>query len=98
MIPLFIRTIYIIIPHKYTTKLKHPQTLHQINYLQPFLIPISQPLPISPGFTTSPSTISTPLLIKLNHKSPSHFTFIIPLPIILPPTALSLLKNYQYIH
>ncbi|WP_313957810.1 undecaprenyl-diphosphate phosphatase, partial [Staphylococcus epidermidis] len=98
LIALFIPPIYIIIPHNYSKTLHHPQTLHQINYFQPFLIPISQPIPMSPPFTTSPSTISTPLLIKFNHKAASHFTFIISLPIILPPTPLSLLKHYHYIH
>ena len=35
--------------------------------------------------------------MKLNHKSASDFTFIMAVPIMLAASALSLLKNYQYI-
>ena len=42
MIGLFIGAIYMIIADKYSTKVKHPQTVDQINYLQAFVIGISQ--------------------------------------------------------
>ena len=45
-----------------------------------------------PGFSRSGSTISTGVLMKLNHKSASDFTFIMAVPIMLAASALSLLK------
>ena len=42
MIGLFIGAIYMIIADKYSTKVKHPQTVDQINYFQAFVIGISQ--------------------------------------------------------
>ena len=44
------------------------------------------------GFSRSGSTISTGVLMKLNHKSASDFTFIMAVPIMLAASALSLLK------
>ena len=97
MIGLFIGALYMIIADKYSTKVKHPQTVDQINYLQAFVIGISQAVAMWPGFSRSGSTISTGVLMKLNHKSASDFTFIMAVPIMLAASALSLLKNYQYI-
>lgn len=97
MIGLFIGAIYMIITDKYSTKVKHPQTVDQINYFQAFVIGISQAVAMWPGFSRSGSTISTGVLMKLNHKSASDFTFIMAVPIMLAASALSLLKNYQYI-
>ena len=97
MIGLFIGAIYMIIADKYSTKVKHPQTVDQINYFQAFVIGISQAVAMWPGFSRSGSTISTGVLMKLNHKSSSDFTFIMAVPIMLAASALSLLKNYQYI-
>jgi undecaprenyl-diphosphatase len=97
MIGLFIGAIYMIIADKYSTKVKHPQTVDQINYFQAFVIGISQAVAMWPGFSRSGSTISTGVLMKLNHKSASDFTFIMAVPIMLAASTLSLLKNYQYI-
>ena len=89
MIGLFIGAIYMIIADKYSTKVKHPQTVDQINYLQAFVIGISQAVAMWPGFSRSGSTISTGVLMKLNHKSASDFTFIMAVPIMLAASALS---------
>ena len=97
MIGLFIGAIYMIIADKFSTKVKHAQTVDQITYLQAFVIGISQAVAMWPGFSRSGSTISTGVLMKLNHKSASDFTFIMAVPIMLAASALSLLKNYQYI-
>ena len=91
MIGLFIGAIYMIIADKYSTKVKHPQTVDQINYFQAFVIGISQAVAMWPGFSRSGSTISTGVLMKLNHKSASDFTFIMAVPIMLAASALSLL-------
>ncbi|MGW9856620.1 undecaprenyl-diphosphatase [Staphylococcus hominis] len=98
MIGLFVGAIYMIIADKFSTKVKHPQTVDQINYVQAFIIGISQAVAMWPGFSRSGSTISTGVLMKLDHKSASDFTFIMAVPIMLAASALSLLKNYQYIH
>ena len=69
--------------------------MDQINYFQAFVIGISQAVAMWPGFSRSGSTISTGVLMKLNHKAASDFTFIMAVPIMLAASGLSLLKHYQ---
>ncbi|SUK89875.1 undecaprenyl-diphosphatase [Staphylococcus aureus] len=95
MIGLFVGAIYMIIADKYSVKVKNPQTVDQINYFQAFVIGISQAVAMWPGFSRSGSTISTGVLMKLNHKAASDFTFIMAVPIMLAASGLSLLKHYQ---
>ncbi|MBM1101561.1 undecaprenyl-diphosphate phosphatase, partial [Klebsiella pneumoniae] len=87
--------IYMIIADKYSAKVKNPQTVDQISYFQAFVIGISQAVAMWPGFSRSGSTISTGVLMKLNHKAASDFTFIMAVPIMLAASGLSLLKHYQ---
>ena len=98
LIGLFIGAIYMIIADKYSKTVQHPQTVDQINYFQAFVIGISQAIAMWPGFSRSGSTISTGVLMKLNHKAASDFTFIMSVPIMLAASGLSLLKHYEYIH
>ncbi|HDG7284728.1 TPA: undecaprenyl-diphosphate phosphatase, partial [Staphylococcus aureus] len=95
MIGLFVGAIYMIIADKYSAKVKNPQTVDQISYFQAFVIGISQAVAMWPGFSRSGSTISTGVLMKLNHKAASDFTFIMAVPIMLAASGLSLLKHYQ---
>ncbi|MBL7572686.1 undecaprenyl-diphosphate phosphatase [Staphylococcus saccharolyticus] len=98
MIGLFLGAIYMILADKYSEKGQQPQTVDQINYFQAFVIGISQAIAMWPGFSRSGSTISTGVLMKLNHKAASDFTFIMSVPIMLAASGLSLLKHYKYIH
>ncbi|MQH60072.1 undecaprenyl-diphosphatase, partial [Escherichia coli] len=91
MIGLFVGAIYMIIADKYSAKVKNPQTVDQISYFQAFVIGISQAVAMWPGFSRSGSTISTGVLMKLNHKAASDFTFITAVPIMLAASGLSLL-------
>ena len=51
-----------------------------------------------PGFSRSGSTISTGVLMKLDHKSASDFTFIMAVPIMLAASALSLVKTINILN
>lgn len=94
MVGLLIGAIYMIIADKYSATVKHQQTVDQINYFQAFVIGISQAVAMWPGFSRSGSTISTGVLMKLNHKAASDFTFIMAVPIMLAASGLSLLKHF----
>ncbi|MBO1198859.1 undecaprenyl-diphosphate phosphatase [Staphylococcus simiae] len=95
MVGLLIGAIYMIIADKYSATVKHQQTVDQINYFQAFVIGISQAVAMWPGFSRSGSTISTGVLMKLNHKAASDFTFIMAVPIMLAASGLSLLKHFR---
>ncbi len=94
MIGLFVGAIDTIIADKYSVKVKNPQTVDQINYFQAFVIGSLSSSYVA-GSSRSGSTISTGVLMKLNHKAASDFTFIMAVPIMLAASGLSLLKHYQ---
>ena len=98
MIGLFIGAIYMIVADIYSKKVTNPKTVDQINYFQAFVIGLSQAVAMWPGFSRSGSTISTGVLMKMNHKAASDFTFIMAVPVMLAASALSLVKNMEYIH
>lgn len=97
MIGLFIGAIYMIIADIYSKRVTNPQTVDQINYFQAFVIGLSQAIAMWPGFSRSGSTISTGVLMKMNHKAASDFTFIMAVPVMLAASGLSLVKNLEYI-
>ncbi|WP_251943329.1 undecaprenyl-diphosphate phosphatase [Staphylococcus sp. Marseille-Q5304] len=98
MIGLFIGALYMIAADMYSKKVPNPRTVDEINYVQAFIIGLSQAIAMWPGFSRSGSTISTGVLMKMSHKSASDFTFIMAVPVMLAASGLSLVKNMEYIH
>ena len=98
MIGLLIGAVYMIMADIYSKKVPNPKTVDQINYLQAFIIGLSQAIAMWPGFSRSGSTISTGVLMKMNHKAASDFTFMMSVPIMLGASCLSLIKNIEFIH
>ncbi|ARJ51224.1 undecaprenyl-diphosphate phosphatase [Staphylococcus lutrae] len=94
---LFIGAIYMIIADKYSVTVKNPKKLDEITYFQAFVIGLSQAVAMWPGFSRSGSTISTGVLMKLDHKSASDFTFIMAVPIMLAASGLSIIKHIDYL-
>lgn len=71
-------------------------SVDQITHGQAFLIGLFQCIALWPGFSRSGSTISGGVLLGLNHRAASDFTFIMAVPIMLGASFLSLLKNWEY--
>ncbi|UXR56964.1 undecaprenyl-diphosphate phosphatase [Staphylococcus schleiferi] len=97
LIGLFLGAIYMILADKYSRNVRNPKTVDEINYFQAFVIGLSQAIAMWPGFSRSGSTISTGVLMKLDHKSSSDFTFMMAVPIMLAASGLSIVKHYNYI-
>ena len=97
LIGLFLGAIYMILADKYSRNVRNPKTVDEINYFQAFVIGLSQAIAMCPGFSRSGSTISTGVLMKLDHKSASDFTFMMAVPIMLAASGLSIVKHYNYI-
>ncbi|SUK17032.1 undecaprenyl pyrophosphate phosphatase [Staphylococcus agnetis] len=87
-----------IIADKYSRGVRNPKNVDEINYFQAFVIGLSQAIAMWPGFSRSGSTISTGVLMKMDHKSASDFTFMMAVPIMMAASGLSLIKNFSYIH
>ncbi|MCD8914090.1 MULTISPECIES: undecaprenyl-diphosphate phosphatase [Staphylococcus] len=98
MIGLLLGAFYMIFAQKFSRRYAHRETIDQITYLQAFVIGLSQAVAMWPGFSRSGSTISTGVLMKLNYKAASDFTFIMAVPIMLAASGLSLIKHIGYIH
>ena len=71
-------------------------SLDQITHKQAFLIGLFQCLSLWPGFSRSGATISGGVLMGLNHRTASDFTFIMAVPIMMGASFLSLVKNWEY--
>lgn len=97
LIGLFLGAVYMIIADKYSRNVRNPINVDEISYFQAFVIGLSQAVAMWPGFSRSGSTISTGVLMKLDHKSASDFTFIMAVPVMLAASGLSIVKHYNYI-
>ncbi|WP_281364103.1 undecaprenyl-diphosphate phosphatase [Thermoactinomyces mirandus] len=72
------------------------QTLDQITYKHALIVGLFQCIALWPGFSRSGSTISGGVLVGLNHRTASDFTFIMAVPIMAGASSLSLIKNWEY--
>lgn len=73
------------------------QTLDQITYKHALIVGLFQCIALWPGFSRSGSTISGGVLLGLNHRTASDFTFIMAVPIMAGASSLSLIKNWEYL-
>jgi undecaprenyl-diphosphatase len=72
-------------------------SVDQITHKQALIIGLIQCISLWPGFSRSGSTISGGVLLGLNHRAASDFTFIMAVPIMAGASFLSLMKNWEYI-
>lgn len=72
-------------------------TLDKITYKHALIVGLIQCISLWPGFSRSGSTISGGVLVGMNHRTASDFTFIMAVPIMCGASGISLLKNWQYI-
>ena len=77
---------------------KNPKvvSVDQITYKQAFSVGLIQCLSLWPGFSRSGATISGGVLVGMNHRTASDFTFIMAVPIMAGASFLSLIKNWEY--
>jgi undecaprenyl-diphosphatase len=72
------------------------ETVDKITYKQALLVGLIQCLSLWPGFSRSGSTISGGVMLGMNHRTASDFTFIMAVPIMAGASGLSLLKNWEH--
>lgn len=98
LIGLALGAVLMIAADVFNKKVTHTTTVDEITYKHALIIGLAQCLALWPGFSRSGSTISTGVLLKMNHKAASDFTFIMAVPIMFAASAKSLASNIQYIH
>ncbi|MFP7493113.1 undecaprenyl-diphosphate phosphatase [Terribacillus saccharophilus] len=91
---LIVGAILMIVADRHTKK--HPPTIESLDaltYKKAFLIGLFQCIALWPGFSRSGSTISGGVLLGLNHRVASDFTFIMAVPVMAGASALTLIKH-----
>lgn len=71
------------------------KTLDDITYKQAIFIGLYQCLALWPGISRSGATISGGVILRLNYRAASDFTFIMAIPIMLGASILSLYKKWD---
>jgi undecaprenyl-diphosphatase len=96
LISLVLGAIFMIIADIFGPKQPKTETVDQITYKQALSVGLIQCLSLWPGFSRSGATISGGVLLGMNHRTASDFTFIMAVPIMAGASGLSLLKNLEY--
>ncbi|AZK47224.1 undecaprenyl-diphosphate phosphatase [Paenibacillus lentus] len=96
LIGLVLGAILMIAADKFGPKEPKIQSVDQMTYGHAFIVGLIQCLSIWPGFSRSGSTISGGVLAGMSHRAAADFTFIMAVPIMCGASAISLLKNWEY--
>jgi undecaprenyl-diphosphatase len=72
------------------------ESVDQITNKQALIVGLFQCIALWPGFSRSGSTMSAGVMLGMNHRTASDFTFIMAVPIMFGASGLSLLKNWEY--
>lgn len=90
--------VLMIVADRVGNKRRRPraETVDDVTYGQAFLVGLFQCLSLWPGFSRSGATISGGVLLGLSHRAAADFTFIMAVPIMFGASAVSLLKNWEY--
>ncbi|WP_141432207.1 undecaprenyl-diphosphate phosphatase [Bacillus sp. 03113] len=72
-------------------------TLDQVSYKQALGMGLFQCLALFPGFSRMGATLSGGLLIGMNHKTASEFSFIMAVPIMAAASGKDLLESWSYL-
>lgn len=70
-------------------------TLDQISFKQALVVGIFQCFALIPGFSRSGATLSGGLLVGMNHKTASEFTFIMAIPIMFAASGKDLIESWD---
>jgi undecaprenyl-diphosphatase len=70
-------------------------TLDQISYKQALAVGLFQCLALVPGFSRSGATLSGGLLVGMNHRTASEFTFIMAVPIMFAASGKDLIESWS---
>lgn len=73
-------------------------TLDQISYKQALAVGLFQCLALVPGFSRSGATLSGGLLVGMNHRTASEFTFIMAVPIMFAASSKDLIESWSYLN
>lgn len=89
--------ILMLIAEGFKKKLPTTTSLDQVSYQQALGIGLFQCLALVPGFSRMGATLSGGLLLGMNHRTASEFSFIMAIPIMFAASGKDLLENWSYL-
>lgn len=95
---LFFGALFMIAADKFGPKRPRVTSLDDLSYAQAFKVGCIQCLSLWPGFSRSGATISGGVLLGLDHRTASDFTFVMAVPIMAGASFISLLKHVNEIN
>lgn len=98
IIGLIIGAFWMIIADKFGPRRPKINSLDDLSYGTAFKVGVIQCLSLWPGFSRSGATISGGVMLGLDHRTASDFTFIMAVPIMAGASGLSLFKNWDQIN
>lgn len=98
IVGLILGAFWMILADKYAPKRPKVKSLDELSYSRAFRIGIIQCLSLWPGFSRSGATISGGVMLGVDHRTASDFTFIMAVPIMAGASGLSLIKNWDQIN
>ncbi|KGR79362.1 undecaprenyl-diphosphate phosphatase [Ureibacillus manganicus] len=98
IIGLIIGAFWMIVADKFGPRRPKIKSLDDLSYGTAFKVGIIQCLSLWPGFSRSGATISGGVMLGLDHRTASDFTFIMAVPIMAGASGLSLFKNWDQIN
>ncbi|NLY78534.1 MAG: undecaprenyl-diphosphate phosphatase [Lysinibacillus sp.] len=98
IVGLILGAFWMIIADKFGPKRPKVTSLDKLSYSKAFKVGMIQCLSLWPGFSRSGATIAGGVMLGLDHKTASDFTFIMAVPIMAGASGLSLFKNWDQIN
>lgn len=98
IIGLVIGALWMMMADKMGPKRPTVTSLDKLTYSKAFKIGLVQCLSLWPGFSRSGATIAGGVMMGLDHKTASDFTFIMAVPIMAGASGVSLVKNWDQIN
>ena len=87
--------VFLIVEYFYKEKSSHISEVEEVTWTQAIWIGISQVFALIPGTSRSGATIIGGLLVGLDRKASSDFSFLLSIPVMGAVTAYDVLKHYK---
>ena len=87
--------IFLIVEYFYKEKESHISEVEDVTWIQAIWIGVAQVFALIPGTSRSGATIIGGLLVGLDRKTSSDFSFLLAIPVMGAVTAYDLLKHYK---
>ncbi len=87
--------IFLLVEYFYKEKKAHVTHVEKVNYKQAFWVGVAQIFSLVPGTSRAGATIIGGLLVGLDRKTSTEFSFLLAIPVMAAVTGYDLLKHYQ---